>query len=94
MPAESPTVAKLGDVGILSPVVALAILPYGEGVVFLLCLWIVGGLGFAFAAAAQIVTVGLNETDPFFVIFLIAYGLSWIVIVKNKKVNSWLRSKL
>jgi len=63
-------------------------------VVFLLGLWIVGGLGVAFGAAAQIVTVGLNETDPFFVIFLIAYVLSWIFIVKNKKVNSWLRSKM
>ena len=60
----------------------------------MLLLWIAGGLGFAFAAAAQIVTVGLNETDPSLVIFLIAYVLSWIFIVKNKKVNSWLRSKM
>ena len=62
---------------------------YFKFVFVLLALWMVGGAGFAFAAAMQIVTEGLDETSGMWIILLIVYVLSWVIILKSKKVNDW-----
>jgi hypothetical protein len=64
---------------------------YFKFVFVLLALWMVGGAGFAFAAAMQIVTEGLDETSGMWIILLFVYVLSWVIILKSKKVNDWVR---
>jgi hypothetical protein len=65
----------------------------GGVVIFVLAVWVILGFWIAAAGAIQIITEGLDDTEPIWVVILAAYVLTWILILKNEKVNQWVNRK-
>ena len=61
--------------------------------IFIVAVWVILGFWLAAAGAFQIVTEGLDDTEPIWVVLLIAYVLTWVLILKNKKGNAWVNRK-